>query len=69
MIGRHGEPRLCENRNHLRADAPVRYCPECGGVVNAGTAFKGCDDPKHAAARRRRTTFCADCGTRLIPAR
>jgi hypothetical protein len=57
---------LCENRNHLRRDAPVGYCPECGAVVNARAVASDCDEPKHAAARRRQTRFCVDCGRQLI---
>ena len=57
---------LCENRNHVRRDAPVGHCPECGAVVNARAVIGGCEEPKHAAARRRQTRFCVDCGTQLM---
>jgi len=57
---------LCDNMNHRRRDAPVGHCPECGGVVNAERAAKGCDESKHAAARRRQSIFCVDCGARLM---
>jgi hypothetical protein len=56
----------CENMNHRRRDAPVGHCPECGGVVNAAHSRQGCDDGKHAAARRRQARYCVDCGTQLI---
>jgi hypothetical protein len=56
----------CENMNHRRRDAPVGHCPQCGGVVNARVATRGCNDSKHAAARRRQSIYCVDCGTRLV---
>jgi ribosomal protein S27AE len=56
----------CDNMNHRRRDAPVSHCPECGGVVNAQIAAKGCSESKHAAARRRQSKFCVDCGTQLV---
>ena len=57
---------LCDNMNHRRRDAPVGHCPECGGVVNAERSSAGCDESKHAAARRRQLIFCVDCGARLM---
>jgi hypothetical protein len=56
----------CENMNHRRADAPVGHCPECGGVVNPRVVATGCEEHKHAAARRRQSRFCVDCGTQLV---
>jgi hypothetical protein len=56
----------CENMNHRRSDAPVGHCPQCGGVVNALVAVRSCSETKHAAARRRQSRFCVDCGTRLV---
>lgn len=56
----------CENMNHRRRDAPVSHCPQCGGVVNAHATFRACSDSKHAAARRRQSIYCVDCGTRLV---
>jgi hypothetical protein len=56
----------CENMNHRRSEAPVGHCPECGGVVNARLAVTGCTEDKHAAARRRQSTFCVDCGSQLM---
>jgi hypothetical protein len=60
----------CDNMNHRRRNAPVSHCPECGGVVNREhVTTERCDEPKHAAARRRQSRFCVDCGTQLIVAR
>jgi hypothetical protein len=60
---------ICENMNHRRRNAPVSYCPQCGGVVNAALPHTQCDRPKHAVAVRQHRVFCVDCGTRLINAR
>lgn len=56
----------CDNMNHRRRDAPVGHCPQCGGVVNARVKSPSCSESKHAAARRRQSIFCVDCGTRLV---
>jgi hypothetical protein len=55
--------------NHRRRDAPVGHCPQCGAVVNAQMARRICSESEHAAARRRQSIFCVDCGTRLVLAR
>jgi len=52
--------------NHRRPDAPVAHCPQCGGVVNPRAAADACNEAKHAAARRRQSTFCIDCGAQLV---
>ena len=59
----------CENTNHRRADPPAGYCPSCGEVVNPRIPRRNCTDSMHDVARRDRSTFCVDCGTRLIEAR
>jgi len=56
----------CANLNHRRGDAPVRFCPKCGEIVNAGVAAWQCAEAKHAAARRNQDHYCVDCGQRLI---
>ena len=66
MMGRFGVTNPCENMNHRRADAPVGYCPQCGGVVNAHIHAQPCSETQHAAARRHQTVFCVDCGAQLI---
>jgi hypothetical protein len=55
--------------NHRRLDAPVGHCPECGAVVNAQVGYKSCSEDKHAAARRRQSVYCVDCGKKLILSR
>jgi rRNA maturation protein Nop10 len=58
----------CPNRNHARLDAPVRHCPQCGGVVNDAVSVKHCPDTVHATYRRQQNRFCIDCGLELIAA-
>jgi hypothetical protein len=61
------QPRIaCDNMNHRRSDAPVGYCPQCGGVVNARMGSRQCSEAAHAQARRERSVFCVHCGARLI---
>jgi len=60
------ESNRCPNRNHSRSNVPVRYCPNCGEVVNEQIAVKRCGEDKHARERRGRSRFCIDCGTQLI---
>jgi len=55
----------CLNFNHRRTDAPVRFCPSCGGVVNAAVSLKRCVSTRHDARRKDGSTFCVDCGERL----
>jgi hypothetical protein len=59
----------CPNLNHRRSDAPVRYCPQCGGTVNSDHPIVPCTEDRHTAARRQQSTYCAHCGLRLIAAR
>jgi NADH pyrophosphatase NudC (nudix superfamily) len=60
---------VCDNVNHTRREAPVRYCPQCGGVVNAQEEGSACEEAKHAAARRRHTRYCSACGAELVVTR
>jgi hypothetical protein len=41
----------CDNMNHRRDDAPVRFCPKCGEVVNANIIVKQCSVEEHAESR------------------
>ncbi len=59
-------PRACPNFNHGRANAPVRFCPSCGGVVNNDLPLKNCTQAEHAKARRERNKHCVYCGEQLI---
>ena len=63
---RHGN--RCPNLNHGRKDAPVRFCPSCGKVVNGNAPPKKCSEERHAEARRHGTKYCVDCGKELIRA-
>jgi len=67
MTSSRRSPTACDNMNHRRANAPVPHCPQCGGLVNRDIARRQCEAAEHAVLRRQRSTFCAQCGTRLIP--
>jgi hypothetical protein len=56
----------CPNFNHRRADAPVRFCPMCGEVVNRDISIRKCNEVKHAIKRRERNRYCVICGKQLI---
>ena len=56
----------CDNMNHRRTNAPVPYCPQCGGVVNPAIPAGTCTAEEHAITRRRGSTFCVGCGVQLI---
>jgi len=56
----------CLSRNHGRKDAPVRFCPICGEVVNEDIPIKKCSEERHAEKRRQGTKYCVDCGKQLI---
>jgi len=56
----------CHNYNHGRADAPVRFCPMCGEVVNRNISKEVCSEEKHAGRRPCTNTYCMECGEQLI---
>ena len=56
----------CLNYNHGRANAPVRFCPTCGEVVNKNISAEVCGEEKHAGKRRGTNTYCVDCGEQLV---
>jgi predicted RNA-binding Zn-ribbon protein involved in translation (DUF1610 family) len=56
----------CHNDNHGRAVVTVRFCPNCGAVVNERILAKRCPPEKHARMRRSRSTYCVDCGQGLV---
>jgi len=58
-------PTDCDNMNHRRSNAPVGYCPQCGGRVNASAPAPVCTETLHAAARRQRDAWCVHCGLAL----
>ena len=62
-------PNPCSNMNHIRTNAAVSHCPQCGGVVNARITSPPCTEATHATARRQQSTFCIHCGTRLVTER
>ncbi len=56
----------CPNLNHKRSDAPVRFCPMCGEVVNKNIPARKCTEEEHARSRRERNKYCLHCGEQLI---
>lgn len=58
--------RLCPNLNHGRSHPQVRYCPECGELLDASVRARPCSSLKHARERMNRNRFCMDCGEQLI---
>lgn len=58
-------PTRCANDNHGRAIVTVRFCPNCGTVVNGMIRPAKCAASIHAQARRLQSTYCVDCGERL----
>ncbi len=65
MADRDTRP-ACDNLNHRRAQVSIRYCPSCGVLLNDRLAVRQCSHAAHVAAMRDRTTFCSDCGGRII---
>jgi rRNA maturation protein Nop10 len=59
----------CWNDNHGRATVTVRFCPNCGEIVNRKIPARTCSEENHAKRRRARDSYCLDCGERLIQER
>jgi hypothetical protein len=50
----------CPNLNHSRTNAPVRFCPRCGEVVNENIPIRKCTTAEHARSRiEREQVLCA----------
>ena len=56
----------CQNLNHRRSDAAVRFCPSCGEVVGQSVPTQRCTEAAHAKGRMEHSTFCVHCGKQLI---
>jgi len=56
----------CLNSNHQRANPEIRYCPNCGEVVNEKIPAKKCREQVHTRRRLDVGTYCVDCGEQLI---
>jgi ribosomal protein L34E len=56
----------CDNLNHLRPNAPIRHCPQCGRMVNGERGAGACDAAVHANRRKQQSAYCIDCGFELI---
>jgi predicted RNA-binding Zn-ribbon protein involved in translation (DUF1610 family) len=57
---------VCQNLNHRRTHVTVRFCPECGEVVNKGIPIRKCSEGLHAIMRRKQNNYCVRCGAQLI---
>ena len=55
----------CPNFNHGRPNVPVRFCPQCGEVVNKDIPIQQCNKGKHVPTPGERNTYCVDCGEQL----
>jgi len=59
----------CGNDNHGRSVVTVRFCANCGVVVNERIRASRCPEEIHATMRRSRSTYCIHCGEQLSQAR
>ncbi len=60
---------LCPNDNHGRTIVTVRYCPNCGEIVNGKIPIGTCSEEQHAKRRRTQSAYCTGCGRGLFQAR
>jgi hypothetical protein len=59
----------CRNDNHGRAIVKVRFCSTCGTMLNRDVQPRQCPSELHARMRRMQSTYCMDCGERLVKER
>jgi len=59
----------CDNDNHGRTIVTVRFCANCGVVVNGRILASRCSEETHAKRRRTRNIHCVDCGEQLVEPR
>lgn len=59
------KPVSCPNFNHRKANAPVRGCPNCGGIVNPNVRPQKCGEQEHAHRRKNGDLFCTACCEQL----
>jgi hypothetical protein len=55
----------CGNLIHRCSNVPVRFCKECGEVVNEEVSAKACSEEEHERKRLDRATYCSECGQPL----
>ena len=55
----------CTNLNHRRT-SPVRFCIDCGKVLNASLPANRCAEMEHKERRLRKCKFCPSCGEQLV---
>lgn len=59
----------CGNDNHGRAVVTVRFCANCGVVVNERIHAVRCPEAVHGPMRRSQSTYCVHCGEQLVQSR
>ena len=57
---------FCPNMNHRNSNPPVRYCPNCGDVVNTSLSDKHCSEESHSRSRMVSDKYCVHCGDQLV---
>ena len=55
----------CKNQNHSKLNVMVRFCCQCGDLVNRSIQINHCSSESHTLSRKRGTRFCSDCGLKL----
>lgn len=56
----------CPKLKHRRSDGPLRFCVECGQVVNGKIPKRVCTEEEHAKRRLARSRYCPNCGEQLV---
>jgi len=59
----------CPNDNHGRSIVTVRFCSNCGKILNGKIPIGRCSEEQHAKRRRTRDAYCVDCGRGLFQGR
>jgi hypothetical protein len=59
----------CANDNHGRMVVTVRFCSNCGLVVNESIRASRCAEENHARMRRSQSVYCVHCGEQLVRGR
>ena len=55
----------CMNQNHSKMNVTVRFCIECGKVVNKAIPTRSCSNSEHAKSRKEGNHYCINCGKDL----
>ncbi len=55
----------CQNENHKRMNVTVRFCSNCGEIVNKKIPGSNCLSSTHAHQRKSGSKYCVECGENL----